>query len=128
MSASQRNSSEAQEVVSPKRMGSSRAVALPASPFAIAALQAQCGADAKTVQALEAAILQSERSPGAAPRGGRRLGTIREGEVVVEPVSALDALAQGGLPSPASPLGMQALSHGRPVAEALPPSGALLQL
>ena len=124
MPARQRSFSEAQEVVSPQRMGSGAAIAPPALPFAIAALQAHCGADALTVQALEAAILQSERSPGAALRGGRRLGTIREGEVAVEPVSALDALARGGLPSPASPLGTQALSHGRPVAGALPPTGA----
>ena len=126
--ARQRGASEAQEVVSPERMGSSRALTPPASPFALAALQAHCGADALTVRALEAAILQSERSPNAALRGGRRLGTIREGEVAVEPVSALDALALGGLPSPATPSGMQALSLERPVAAALPPAGASTQL
>ena len=122
--ARQRRSSEAQEVVSPERMGSGRAIAPPASPFALAALQAHCGADALTVRALEAAILQSERSPAAALRGARRLGTIREGEVAVEPVSALDALALGDLPSPATPSSMQALSQVGSVAGALPPAGA----
>ena len=126
--ARQRGSSEAQEVVSPERMGGGRALAPPASPFALAALQAHCGADALTVRALEAAILQSERSPNAALRGARRLGTIREGEVAVEPMSALDALALGGLPSPATPSGVQALAHERPVAAALPPAGAPTQL
>ena len=126
--ARQRGFSEAQEVVSPERMGSRRALTPPASPFALAALQAHCGADALTVRALEAAILQSERSPNAALRGGRRLGTIREGEVAVEPMSALDALALGNLPSPATPSGMQAFSRVESVAGALPPAGAPSQV
>lgn len=115
--------SEAEEVVSPERMGRSRPPALITSPFAVAALQAHCsGSDPRTAQAIEAAILLPEAGrfagqPGRRPGPGGRI----EGQLGA--ASALDALAQGGLPSLGSPTSPTPIGPGRQAQSLRPLAG-----
>ena len=106
--------SEAEEVRSPERMGVSRPPIVVTSPFAVAALQAHCGLDAKTAEAIEAAVMSPKRGPVA-----QRLPATGRGPPPVSAASALEGLqaelAKGDpLASPASPALADLETLGRP--------------
>ena len=106
--------SEAEEVRSPERMGISRPPMVVTSPFAVAALQAHCGLDAKTAEAIEAAVMSPKRAPIA-----QRQPATGRGPSPMSAASALEGLqaelAKGDLPaSPASPAPADLELLGRP--------------
>lgn len=93
--------SEAEEVRSPERMGTSRPPAVITSPFAAGALQAHSGTDPKTAKGIEAAVLRPAQVPAAGR--GSRLGTEVKASAPASAASALDVLAQSDMPSPVLP-------------------------
>ena len=114
--------SEAEEVRSPERMGANRPPIVVTSPFAVAALQAQCGLDPKTAEAIEAAIMSPKKGLIAHRQAAQGRG--------LQPMSAASALeglqaelAEGDLPSPGSPTPEDLCLLGRPPAK-LPSLGA----
>ena len=117
--------SEAEEVRLPERMGISRPPMVVTSPFAVAALQAHCGLDAKTAEAIEAAVMSPKRGPMAQhqPVTGR-------GSAPMNAASALEGLqaelAKGDLPaSPASPAPEDLELLGRPAVKSPTPGEVL---
>ena len=106
--------SEAEEVRSPERMGANRPPIMVTSPFAVAALQAQCGLDPRTANAIEAAVMSPKKSLTTQAAQGRGL----------QPMSAASALeglqaqlAKGDLPGPGSPAPEDLCFLGRPPAK-----------